>query len=314
MARLADLLTRASGGRLLFDRFTGGLIIADAIFAQLEAAATEDGALYIEDELVIDGNNLDLARYTHILPPFDHWWIEAKSAKHKGAWVGVVCAAYTAEQARMRSQTRRDLEKMLQGSGVPIGSAIDYGWLLNLYPISVLERGGGRLTVIAPHSMQQVFLDPDGNLMTRTPMIRQAPELHRNVITALGLPDLPADVAVNCAPLVLEVLALLGCVNVQQTTIAPDPALKKAREKQYGVPMSSYKVLTFKGRDISTLPSAPTGGTHASPREHMVRRHFKWRGGQRFLWSPHLRGNPARGRVAKTYDVRPTEDSDGSRP
>lgn len=308
MARFADLLTRESNGYLSFNRFEGGLIIADAVHASLEAQGLDDSALYVEDELFIDGNNLELDRYRDILPPFNSFWIEAKSSLHKGTWIGVACTAYTRDQARDKSITRKKMQKLLEGSGIEIGEPIDYGWIINMYPISAMERGGGRLQVLCPNSMQQVMIDKEGNLMTNRPALRPADDLRSHYAYGLNLPNMAVDIMVNCAPLVLETLALMGCVNVRQETIEPEPALNKASLKRYGVPMSSYKVLVFKGRNLSVVEHK--GGTHASPREHKVKRHYKWRNGKRFYVSPYLRGNPELGRVAKTYDVRPPEDDD----
>lgn len=309
MARLADLLTKASEGRLVFNRFDDHLIIADAINAQLEAQHDPDeAALYIDDEIVVDGNNLDVARYRDILPPFDRFWIEAKSVRYPGNWTGIMCRAYTQAQAREKSTTRREVERMLKGTGIEIGDAIEYGWLLNMYPIIAKERGGGRLEVVCPHSMQQIFLDKDGNLMTPRAMSRPAQDLYRQFKEMLRLPDLAIDVSVAAAPLVLETLALMGCVNVKQERIDPNPAQSKAHQRKHGAPLSSYTILTFKGRNISALPPTHEGGTHASPREHWVRRHYKWRNGKRYLWNHFMRGNPDRGRVAKTYEADPPPD------
>lgn len=309
MARFADLLTSASDGRLVFDRFNDHLIIADAINAQLEAQHDPDeAALYVDDEIVIDGNNLDLARYRDILPPFDRFWIEAKSVRYPGHWTGVMCMAYTQEQARDKSSTRREATRMLKGTGVEISDAIEYRWLLNMYPIIGRERGGGRLQVVCPRSMQQIVLDKDGNLITPRALSRPAPDLYQRFQSMLRLPNLAIDISVSGAALVLETLALMGCVNVKQETIAPNPAQSKAHERKHGAPLSSYTILTFKGRNLSVMP--PQGSTHASPREHHVKRHYKWRNGKRFYVSHYLRGNPEIGRVAKTYEADPDTNSD----
>jgi len=45
------------------------------------------------------------------------------------------------------------------------------------------------------------------------------------------------------------------------------------------------------------------GMTHAEVRYHLVRGHFKIRGGNVFWWSPHSRGRGGSGNLRKGYEV-----------
>lgn len=295
--RLCDLITRASGGRLTFNRFASGVIVADAIYEQLEP------------RLAAGEPTISTARYTLVPPPFESFWIEAKSAAKAGAWVGAAASAFYLTKDR---EQRRRLSRAISGllGATSEDGQLTEGWILNLYPVTVYERGGGRLMVLHGGVTQKLFIDSTGQLTTPNPILQPAPKLHHQWETALGAKTPQVEVIADTAALVLEVLALLNCVNVRAEPVEPVAAMSRSHAKKYGVPLSTYKILTVKRKEqdvnLSETRATYQGGHHAPPRQHLVRGHFKRRGEKMYWWSAHLRGRPELGGVAKTYLIETT--------
>lgn len=102
---------------------------------------------------------------------------------------------------------------------------------------------------------------------------------------------------------VLAVLSLLQCVNVETEIIPAPERLNKKRVAQGKLPFVEYKRLVVR----RTLPERLTPGdaTHASPRQHLRRGHIRRLPSTRTVWvSQCLVGDPQKGFIVKDYVVR----------
>ena len=95
----------------------------------------------------------------------------------------------------------------------------------------------------------------------------------------------------------------INCTNVVRREHTPAVALQKARQKKGKAPLFSFWTLelTGRGEDGQVL-----GGTHASPRVHLVRGHPREYAVGKWTWvQAHARGNPVSGMVHKDYSAGP---------
>ena len=96
-------------------------------------------------------------------------------------------------------------------------------------------------------------------------------------------------------------LSALHCSNVQRQEHAPDAKLQTARAKRGKAPLFSYWTLQLNGRSEE---GQSLGGTHGSPRVHLVRGHPREYAAGKWTWvQAHARGNKSLGMVHKDYKV-----------
>jgi hypothetical protein len=102
-------------------------------------------------------------------------------------------------------------------------------------------------------------------------------------------------------------LAVIGLLNARNATetVAPDLSrLNKARAKRGVLPLYEHKVLHIARRQVKRVyAEGERRGDHAPMREHFCRGHFKTRKTGIFFWHPHLRGDAARGKIVKEYEL-----------
>jgi hypothetical protein len=105
------------------------------------------------------------------------------------------------------------------------------------------------------------------------------------------------------AAAVIAFLSALHCSNVLRREHTPDTKLQKARARRGKAPLFSYWTLELEGRSER---SEDKGGTHASPRVHLVRGHPREYAAGKWTWvQAHARGNKANGMVHKDYSAGP---------
>jgi hypothetical protein len=91
----------------------------------------------------------------------------------------------------------------------------------------------------------------------------------------------------------------MHCHNVERARHTPDAALQKARLKRGKAPLFSYWTLELTD---AAERGVHAGGTHASPRVHLRRGHFREFSPGKWTWvQPHAVGNKALGMVHKDY-------------
>jgi hypothetical protein len=96
-------------------------------------------------------------------------------------------------------------------------------------------------------------------------------------------------------------LTAMSCKNVQRACVTPSEKLQKARKKRGKKPLFSYWVLELNGKKD---PSAPLGGTHASPRLHLRRGHPREYAPGKWTWvTESIVGNKAMGMIHKDYSA-----------
>lgn len=124
------------------------------------------------------------------------------------------------------------------------------------------------------------------------------------------------DDAMYAGSILLETLARLNTSNIELVDVPPNPRLSAISEREFGYPLTTYKVLKvntghkeYYGRDKDT------GLRDFDPRRmHVVRGHHAEYGTngrkllfgkyQRKIWIPaHVRGNEELGIVVKDYEV-----------
>jgi len=99
-------------------------------------------------------------------------------------------------------------------------------------------------------------------------------------------------------------LSALHCSNVRRQEHLPDAKLQKARAKRGKAPLFAYWTLQLDGKSER---GENQGGTHASPRVHLVRGHPREHHPGQWTWvQAHVRGNKAAGIVHKDYAASPT--------
>lgn len=102
----------------------------------------------------------------------------------------------------------------------------------------------------------------------------------------------------------LAVIGLLNARNATETVASDLGKLNKARGKRGALPLYEYKVLHIAHRQARRVyPGGEGRGDHAPMREHFCRGHFKTRKTGVFFWHPHLRGDHARGKIEKEYQL-----------
>jgi hypothetical protein len=98
---------------------------------------------------------------------------------------------------------------------------------------------------------------------------------------------------------------MLNCKNaVAQKETLPAPYRDRAIRRAGKQPPLIHRIVTLKLRG----PERHAGeqASHASPRAHLVRGHFKTRKSGVFYWSPFVRGDPTLGTVHHDrYEIRP---------
>lgn len=282
MARLIDLLQRQSKGRFLHGLMRDTqILVADTIFQEMEDATNKGRVWKSED-------------FPRAAPPFKHMWIEGRV--NEDMWGGSVVHVIDANDT--------DLDPYIMRLMAVKREYIR--WVVSAFSMSASERHGKLMIALGSH-LQMMGIDDEGRITAglTTPILKPAPDVEDQMAVVLKLPISRLSVQVNVAPMLLKTFALMNCVNVKQETVEPPPALSKSHSKKYGVPMSSYKVLTVKGQNISQAKPSK-GGTHSTPRLHMVRGHFKHlQSGKTSWWQPHLRGrdHDEDGSIRKTYKV-----------
>jgi hypothetical protein len=296
--RMADKLAQDTGNVIRLDQTEGGVIIADAIFAGIEP-------LMAEDKQIVTSQ-----RYQKVPPPFSSFWIEAKSSRLKGFWVGAACRAErnqvdeTGAMSSIRDILTATTAKM--GLSLVEDDNLQVGWTLVMHPLLARDMGGGRWHYFISPVTLDMLIDTQGGLLTETPSYTESPELVAHIIRYLRAPYKIGEVEIpDISALVLETLAMMNCANVKQQTIEQPPDVRKAYQKKHRLPMSTYKILTVKGQNVSETPHTHQGGSHAAPRLHRVRGHFKhFADGRQFWWDSFLRGRDQEGSIKKSYRVK----------
>lgn len=105
------------------------------------------------------------------------------------------------------------------------------------------------------------------------------------------------------AAYLLAVIGLLNARNAVEVELVDNKKLNKARVKRGKLPLLSHKILKIAHRQIKRVPGEGRTGDREPMRQHFCRGHFKARKSGIFFWSPHLRGDPSRGRVEKEYEL-----------
>lgn len=96
-------------------------------------------------------------------------------------------------------------------------------------------------------------------------------------------------------------LTALNCINVERVEHTPSAALQRARQRRGKRPLFSYWTLHLRPNKASS----DLGGTHASPRVHLVRGHAQRYSGAWKWKQPYAKGNKDLGMVHKDYRATP---------
>jgi hypothetical protein len=102
----------------------------------------------------------------------------------------------------------------------------------------------------------------------------------------------------------LAVIGLLNARNAVETDTVDYCKLNRARMKRGKPPLYEHKLLKIAHRQHRRVYANGDGGDYTPMRQHFCRGHFKIRRTGVFFWHPHLRGDPARGRIEKDYELR----------
>lgn len=109
------------------------------------------------------------------------------------------------------------------------------------------------------------------------------------------------EIALDCLAIIGRFLTAMSCKNVQKACVTPSEKLQKARQKRGKKPLFSYWVLELNGKKD---PSAPLGGTHASPRLHLRRGHPREYAPGKWTWvTESIVGNKSMGMIHKDYSA-----------
>ena len=149
----------------------------------------------------------------------------------------------------------------------------------------------------------------------KTGVIRYSPEDNALVLST-NEKQSNLDMLVNFAFQAFRIITLLNTNNIELIDQPPNPRLSAISEREFGRPLTTYKVLKvntghkeYRGQD------ANTGLKDFDPRRmHVVRGHHAEYGTngrkllfgkyERKIWIPaHVRGNEERGIVVKDYEV-----------
>jgi hypothetical protein len=312
MVRLIDLLNREIAkkrtnkyGNILNPALTP-VFIGDAQAYEIDT-----------DPKVKDGFKWSAGDFSNIIPPAPVFWYECASAFHKGAYFGALCLTYRRNhgvkvngESQFEVTTVEDvnlfIDSIAANDAVPPQSV---EWLLCVNPI-IVNTISGRLIIATADRAANLSIAANGTLLSDLEKVAWSPG---NVLTSIHLKMLTIQTTgviqvSNVLPSLLMTLSLLNCVNVKTEEIRPPDKLSRAHQKKYKVPMSSYRILTLRGTNLSETPASYKGGTHAAPRQHIVRGHIKRRATGNFYWNSHLRGKPEQGSIAKKYDVKGASD------
>lgn len=102
----------------------------------------------------------------------------------------------------------------------------------------------------------------------------------------------------------LAVIGLLNARNAIETVASDLTKLNRARIKRGVLPLYQHKVLHIAHRQAKRVyPEGERRGDYTPMREHFCRGHFKTRKTGVFFWHPHLRGDHARGKIEKEYQL-----------
>lgn len=100
-------------------------------------------------------------------------------------------------------------------------------------------------------------------------------------------------------------LTVLNQPNQRLEDYTPSAKLNKKRLERGRTPLVAYKTLTLT-KPAVIVETTPRGGTHASPRLHVRRGHFRNARGRQTWVKPTVVGDKARGMVMKSYRVQQT--------
>lgn len=102
---------------------------------------------------------------------------------------------------------------------------------------------------------------------------------------------------------VMAVIGLLNARNAVETETVDHSRMNRARIRRGKPPFLEHKVLKIAQRQVTRVPGDRDHGPHAAMRLHFVRGHFKSRRSGVYFWNPHARGDAAKGRVEKDYQL-----------
>lgn len=106
---------------------------------------------------------------------------------------------------------------------------------------------------------------------------------------------------------IMAMLAMLTCRNVNTVQMPPSRKARKAARERGQLPPYTYHTLDIFLDEVRHQGPAQ-GGHHEPPRLHRVRGHYKDRATGRFWWHAFKRGNPKRGKVDKTYQLKQQQE------
>lgn len=264
------------------------VIVADEIAAQIDAMP--DTSAHREDEY-----SWPAADYGVVAPPFAAFFVEATTAID-GATVqrGMVVYDRTA-------QIRAD--GPVKGERVPSGTR----WYLHCYPFLYSRLAGGLEDYGSPAVL--LHLDDGGRLLDDPDALQ--------VISVAPWPAAKLrDAAYAAASIVPMALKAIGALHRRAPVehVTPDPARQRQAQRRGEVERHSYYVLKVRPHaPASPADFASIGApARATPREHVVRGHFKiyteekplFRRTVGTFWVPeHQRGDDAIGKITKDYEV-----------
>ena len=100
-------------------------------------------------------------------------------------------------------------------------------------------------------------------------------------------------------------LALISCSNVGTVDHAPAKFAQRKRAAQGRPPLLAYKTLLLECPGQGNPKGEPKGGTHASPRQHVRRGHFRHLADGRTIWvNSCVVGDDANGAIVKDYAIK----------
>ena len=102
----------------------------------------------------------------------------------------------------------------------------------------------------------------------------------------------------------LAVIGMLNARNATELVHVDRTKMNRARVRNGKLPFFEHKVLRIhhkRHQRVYDGATPPPAEGHAPMRQHFCRGHWKVRKTGIFFWSPHMRGNIARGKVEKDY-------------
>lgn len=122
-------------------------------------------------------------------------------------------------------------------------------------------------------------------------------ETYASIMSRLSCADWAGEPAY-----LLAVIGLLNARNATETETVDHHKLNRARVKRGKLPLLEHKVLKIARRQQRRYVT-DVHGSHTHARGHFVMGHWKVRKTGIFFWHPHKRGDFARGKIEKTYEV-----------